>query len=232
MGKDRTKFVESQGEEESQGQQERKRTRDGRARQYAFVVYPDSAPEDWIKRLDDLHIEALISPLHDQDKNPDGSQKKPHWHCMLLFDGKKSLAQINDIREKILGSNYNPGLEDIGSLRGYARYLIHADNPEKHQYPKSGVIALGGADYDATIALPGDDVKMMGDILEFINSSDIYYFDQLLSVFKVSNPDWFSFLVQRRSYVVVQVLKAKAARARVGEPFVKLKNCGVVQDED
>ena len=228
MRKSKPESVESQGEE-SQGQQERKRARDGRARQYAFVVYPDSAPDDWIQRLDDLHIEALISPLHDRDVNPDGKSKKSHWHCMLLFDGKKSLAQINEIREKVLGPDYNRALEDIGSLRGYARYLCHLDNPEKFQYPRSGVTALGGADFDATIALPGDDVKMMGDILEYINSSDIFYFDQLLSVFKVSNPDWFSFLIQRRSYVVVQILKAKAKRARVGEPLSTNFNHGIVK---
>lgn len=231
MRKDKKKVGESQ--EDSQAELERKSKKDARRRQYAFLVYPDSAPEDWIARLDALHIEALISPLHDRDIDPEGGIKKPHWHVMLMFDGKKSLAQIDEIRDKVLGSNYNRKLEDIGSMRGYARYMCHLDNPEKAQYSRNDVVSLCGADYEAAIFLPGDDVKMMADIFSYINSSGIYYFDQLMTAIKSSNPDWFSFLVQRRSYVVVQYLKARAARDRVGVPLVtSISDCGVVSDED
>ena len=66
-----------------------KRSGGDRARAFAFLVYEDSAYPDWMERLADLHIEAFVSPLHDKDVNPDGSLKKPHWHVLLYFSGKK-----------------------------------------------------------------------------------------------------------------------------------------------
>lgn len=63
--------------------------RDQRTRNFATVVYPESAPSDWIDKLDQLHVAALISPLHDKDTNPSGEPKKPHYHVLLMFEGKK-----------------------------------------------------------------------------------------------------------------------------------------------
>ena len=51
-----------------------------KTRAWTFIVYPDSAPDDWRDILDDLHIPWCESPLHDKDQNPTGEQKKAHWH--------------------------------------------------------------------------------------------------------------------------------------------------------
>ena len=186
--------------------------RDSRQRAYAFLAYEDSSYPDWMDRLADEHIAALVSPYHDRDKNPDGSDKKPHWHVMLMFEGKKSLKQLNEIRERVLGPNYNRGLENIGSLRGYARYMCHLDNPEKAQYSRSEVRAFGGADYDAVIMLPGDDVKMLGDIIEYIRTNGVEYYSDFLLMCRDNMPDWFSMLVTRKSYVVIEFIKSESAR--------------------
>ena len=39
----------------------------GRTRNYATVVYPESAPEGWQSILEDQFVSAFISPLHDCD---------------------------------------------------------------------------------------------------------------------------------------------------------------------
>ena len=46
-----------------------------RFRNYATVVYPESAPENWQEILSDQIIPAFISPLHDSDVNPDGERR-------------------------------------------------------------------------------------------------------------------------------------------------------------
>ena len=79
------------------------KTRDLRQRTYATIVYPDSAPNDWQDILASLCIPAFISPLHDKDTNPTGEPKKPHYHVLLMFDGKKSSAQVDDIRKTFGG---------------------------------------------------------------------------------------------------------------------------------
>lgn len=187
---------------------------DERKRQYAFLVYEDSSYPDWMERLDQMHVEGLISPYHDKDMNPDGTQKKPHWHVLLMFEGKKSEAQINEIREKAIGPNYNKAFEDVGSLRGYARYLCHMDNPEKAQYERSEVRALGGADYDAIIMLPSDDVRMLGDVMEYIRTNNIRYFSDFLLICRDNNPDWFNMLVSRKSYVIIEFIKSETYKAQ------------------
>ena len=40
----------------------------GRLRNFATVVYPESAPENWLDRLDGLHVPAFVSPLHNQPR--------------------------------------------------------------------------------------------------------------------------------------------------------------------
>ena len=99
-----------------------------RTRNFATVVYPESAPSDWIDKLDQLHVAALISPLHNKDTNPSGEPKKPHYHVLLMFEGVKDYeTQVKPIFAEIGGV----GREMVNSARGYARYLCHLDNPEK-----------------------------------------------------------------------------------------------------
>ena len=39
---------------------------------YATIVYPESAPTDWLDKLEEEHIQALVSPIHDKDIEKDG----------------------------------------------------------------------------------------------------------------------------------------------------------------
>ena len=190
---------------------------DERQRCYAFLAYEDSSLPDWEDRLANEHIAALVSPWHDQDTNPDGSPKKKHKHVMLMFEGKKSLAQINEIRERVLGPNYNPKLENIGSMRGYARYLLHLDNPEKAQYDRAGIREYGGADFDAVTALASDDTRMIGEIMEYIRANGVRYYSDFMLMCKDNNPAWFSMLISRKSYVVIEFIKSEAAKVRAAE---------------
>ncbi|HDT7711324.1 TPA: replication protein, partial [Enterococcus faecium] len=52
-----------------------RKTKDERTRNWTFVVYPESAPENWREFLDELHVPWVESPLHDKDVNPDGELK-------------------------------------------------------------------------------------------------------------------------------------------------------------
>ena len=71
-----------------------------RTRNYACVVYADSAPSDWRDRLAATFIPSFISPYHDKDLNPTGEVKKPHWHVLIMFDSVKTSEQA----EKVLST--------------------------------------------------------------------------------------------------------------------------------
>ena len=103
-----------------------------KGRDWAFIVYPESAPKNWREILDETHMRWVESPLHDKDFNPDGTFKKPHWHVMLSADGPITLKAV----EKIIEPLNVPAPQKVGSGRGMIRYFIHLDNPEKYQYSR------------------------------------------------------------------------------------------------
>ncbi|KAA9252434.1 Rep family protein, partial [Streptococcus anginosus] len=52
---------------------------DGRVRNWSWIVYPDSAPENWRSILDETGEKWIESPLHDKDINETTNEiKKPH----------------------------------------------------------------------------------------------------------------------------------------------------------
>lgn len=181
-----------------------KRT-DTRIRNFATIVYPDSAPENWQDILAQQFVPAFISPLHDKDINPTGEPKKPHYHVLLMFEGKKSVEQVTEIFNLIGGV----GCEKVNSIRGYARYLCHLDNPEKAQYEQNLVRSLGGADYVGTIGLVTDKYKAIGEMIDFCEENDIVSYSDLLIYARVNRSDWFRVLCDNGTVVIKEFLKSR-----------------------
>lgn len=176
-----------------------------RTRNFATVVYPESAPSNWQDILVDEKIPAFISPIHDKDMNPYGESKKAHYHVMIMFEGPKTVDQAAEVFSKIGGV----GCERINSVRGYARYLCHLDNPEKCQYAKENVRALCGADYHSTIGLAIDRYVAIMDIMDFIDENNIYSYYELMKYARMERMDWFRVLCDSGTYVVKEYIKSK-----------------------
>ena len=180
------------------------KTKDGRSRNYATVVYPESAPADWIDRLASFVIPCYVSPLHDSDVNPTGEPKKEHYHVLFCFEGKKSKEQISQIVETIGGV----GCESVNSLRGYARYLCHLDNPEKHQYSIDDVKSFGGADYITAINLVTDKYKCIKEMIDYCKTNKVYVYADLLEYCSENRSDWFRVLCDNGTVVMKEYLKS------------------------
>ena len=175
-----------------------------RVRNYATVVYPESAPDNWQCILADMCIPCFISPLHDQDVDPGGEPKKPHHHVMIMFDGVKTREQAQEVFDQIGGV----GNETVQSIRGYARYLCHLDNPEKAQYSPDDVLAYGGADYITTIGLVTDKYKAIGEMMDFCVNNGVFGYATLLMWCRANNPGWFRVLCDNGSFVMKEFLKS------------------------
>ena len=178
----------------------------GRTRNYATVVYPESAPQNWQEILAEQFVQAFISPLHDKDINPTGEIKKEHYHVILMFDSVKTKEQAEEVFQKINGV----GCEVIQSIRGYARYLCHLDNPEKHQYEPQNVRSLCGADYSTTIGLVTDKYKAISEMIDFCEDSDIVSYSDLLKYCRTDRFDWFRVLCDNGTIVIKEYLKSRA----------------------
>lgn len=177
---------------------------DTRKRNFATVVYPESAPEGWRDILAGYFVPAFVSPLHDRDINATGEPKKPHYHVMVMFEGKKSEEQVKALFESIGGV----GLEVVESLRGYARYLCHLDNPEKAQYNPSDVVSIGGADYSYSIGLVADKYKAVRDMIAFCKANQIVSYAELLEYAAVEQDTWFRVLCDNGTVVMKEYLKS------------------------
>lgn len=169
-----------------------------------------SPPEDWRERIIQMHVMALISPMHIGDHNPDGKLKKPHYHVMFIFEGKKSYeTQIKPLFDQIGGV----GREEVASMRGYARYMLHMDNPEKQPYEQDDITAYGGADFETIIRLPGDTMKAFRDITDFITRNDIYGYAELVDALRVHSPELEEAAVMKLTYPLIKYLKSRSWEA-------------------
>jgi hypothetical protein len=167
----------------------------GRARYWTFLVYEDSAPENWRSILDDYHAPWVESPYHDKDINPDGTPKKPHWHVMIYFEGKRSFDQIVDLVNLI----NSPIPQPVLSAQGLIRYFIHLDNPEKFQYNMLDIVPHQGIDITKYF-FPSETqhIAYLHQMFDFINQQDIRYYSDLLDYARLHKPDtWFVTLSQR-----------------------------------
>lgn len=176
-----------------------------RVRNYACIVYPESAPENWLQILADMAVPCLVSPLHNRDFNADGKPKKPHYHVLFTFEGKKSKSQFNVLIKPLNGTE----VVDVQSIRGYARYLCHLDNPEKAQYNVADIKQFGGADYEAFVCMSSDITKQVRLMQYYIKKQHIYSYNYFLDICAESFPDWHYLLVNRCSFVIQCYLQSR-----------------------
>lgn len=100
-----------------------------KTRTYAFLLYPDT---------NDKHKTALVllrqgynylAIQHTEDTTEEGMPKGAHFHCIVKFRQPRWLSAVSEE----LGVEPNL-FRDCKSFDGYARYMLHLDNPEKAQY--------------------------------------------------------------------------------------------------
>ena len=161
-----------------------------KSRGWACIVYPESAPADWVSQLEDGHVPVLISPLHDSDQRADGERKKAHYHVLAVWDGPTTEQAARDFFSRA-GVGAPP--ERVASLRGYARYLIHLDDHDKHRYDAADVIAISGADW-ASVALDEGQLvdRALDEIETWIDTTGCISYAALCRYARAERPDWTS----------------------------------------
>lgn len=194
-----------------------KKKKDERVRNWTFIVYPDSAPRDWLNILQESHIPFCVSPLHDKDVNPDGTLKKPHWHVLLKFPNKMSYKQVLSLT-RMLNS---PNPQKCNNLVGMVRYFSHKDNPEKYQYNQQDTKGYCGFDVNKYLLTDAEKAEeryqCIGEMTQFIDENNIYEFQDLLMYARDNRfDDWFKLLCDNSAYIIGQYIKSKRNRMKEG----------------
>lgn len=184
---------------------------DVKARAWTFIVYPESAPENWREVLDGFHVPWACSPLHDKDVNATGEPKKPHWHILLSFSGKKAYKQIWSVSEGINGTCP----QVCHDQKGLIRYFSHRDNPEKAQYDQRDIEAHGGFDLEEYLKSTASEcMKLQDEMIEWCFKYHITEF-WVLKVYALrERPDW-SAELSRSCFQITQFLKSRRHSAGI-----------------
>ena len=149
-------------------------------RNWAFVVYPESAPKNWREQLALTGLQCAISPLHDRDVNPTGEPKKPHYHVILAYSGPTSYNVVKALTNGKLGQTIPQPIEQ---LEGYYRYFTHKDNPEKAQYSAADIETINGFDIRNYIDLTKSEVvRIKREIQAFIRDNQLFEYADLMDL--------------------------------------------------
>lgn len=177
-----------------------------RFRNWSFVVYPESAPQDWCDILDDLHIQWVKSPLHDKDVDANGEVKKDHWHVLVMFDSVKTFDQIKEITDKLNA----PIPQKAQSVKGLVRYMAHLDDPDKHQYPVSQIIARGGVDISELLKpSAGERDDIIAEMCDWVDDNEIVHFKELARYARHNRrDDWHAMLTRNSTMYMVEYIKS------------------------
>jgi len=194
---------------------EKTKVKDTRAKNWTVVLYPESAPENWLDILTEMHIEYIISPLHDKDINATGEVKKAHWHILLMFGSLKSYEQVLEVTQ-VLNC---PSPQKCHNSKAMVRYMAHLDNPEKAQYDANQIKGYGGVDL-AELLKPSSSERynLVKDMIIFTQENDITEYQDLVDYsLQHRYDDWFPALCDNCSLIMINYLRS--ARHRTNKPI-------------
>lgn len=149
--------------------------KDIKKRYWTFILYPESAPDNWLEILQLKGLEFAISPLHDKDINPTGELKKAHYHLILHYNGPTTYSCVKNLTDQL----NQPIPQPVESPQGIYRYFTHKDNPDKFQYNSNDIKLYNGFDIETCLSST-DIIKNIKEIQFIINEKNINEYSSLL----------------------------------------------------
>lgn len=190
-------------------------------RNWTFVLYPESAPKDWLEQLKLSGLMSAISPLHDKDLNPTGEPKKAHHHVLLVYSGPTTYNAVAKFTAS-LNSTVPQALE---SVRGMYRYFSHKDNPEKYQYDEGDIVTVNGFNIADLVELTKSEVnEIKKNVLQLIREVGICEYAGLVD-FLVDNELWaeYDVAINNTLFFNTYITSRRYAEQREAENIGKLE---------
>ena len=188
---------------------------------WSFIIYPESAPEDWRDRLEASGLSAIIGPLHDKDvwkhdspetaterkgkRHKKGDPKKAHYHAGVQFPKEISLKRAAMYIQAITAG---PVPQPCKDERGYEAYLSHHDKagkalPGKAEYNAEDVVKLN--DWQARPSKK-DKAIMERQLEEYIIRKGFQSFQAAVTGVRFDLGDDYLQLLRHRGYYYSQLV--------------------------
>lgn len=156
-----------------------------RSNKWAFLIYQESAPENYLEVLEDLHIPFVLSPWHDKDVNKQtGEFKKSHKHGALFFDSLKSYSQVSELLTEKLNSPAH--VEIVMSPKGMYDYFTHAENPDKTLYDVNEIESGCGFELEKFLIEQASGT-FLNEVIDLIEENEITEFEELVKFARKNN---------------------------------------------
>lgn len=166
-------------------------------RNWSFILYADSAPNDWRQILIKQGIPTACSPWHDSDNDKEGNLLKPHKHVILAFSGPTTFNNVKSLFTEPLNAT-RP--EPVASIRGYYQYFTHELETNKAIYSADDIDCFNGFNIERFGS--GDKVSsavLVSELCELAVNSGVTNFFELFQIAKSLGTDYVDVL-SKKSY--------------------------------
>lgn len=157
-----------------------------KARNFTFIIYPESIPDDWEDCLEKLGVSMAVSPLHNLDEterkfedmtkeqqvifNAGGKvYKKPHYHVLYIARNPVTIESVRNKIKRILGSKSLSHIEIVDYVESVFKYLTHetsdAIKKNKHKYDKANLKFINDFDIDRYVMLDENQKRELKNVL-------------------------------------------------------------------
>ncbi|EGO2715368.1 TPA: replication protein [Enterococcus faecalis] len=170
-------------------------TKERRSNKWAFLIYEESAPDNYLEILNGLHVPFVLSPWHDKDiYSGTGELKKSHKHGAFYFDSLKSYTQVSElVSDKLNGPAH---VEVVMSPKGMFDYFTHAENPSKTSYDVENIESGAGFELDKFLLEQNTD-NFMNDVIDIIEENNFMEFEDLVRYARENNYLLLGLIVER-----------------------------------
>lgn len=110
---------------------------------WQFIIYPESAVNDWRDVITERGLCFAVSPLHEYDLTSEGELKKPHHHVILPYPASTTYNNVKALTVDELGGTIPKVVDNV---RGAYEYLTHKNHPQKFQYSDDEIELHNGFD--------------------------------------------------------------------------------------
>ena len=169
--------------------------KDKRSNKWTFLIYQESAPENYLDVLEEMHIPFVLSPWHDKDINKEtGEFKKAHKHGVLFFESLKSYTQVSELLTEKL--NTPSHVEVVMSPKGMYDYFIHAENPDKTLYNIDEIESGCGFELEQFL-ITNNNEQFLSTVIDIIEVHNFTEFNNLVRYARVENPSLLNLIIDK-----------------------------------
>lgn len=166
-----------------------------RSNKWAFLLYQESAPKNYLDILEEMHIPFVLSPWHDKDINKKtGEFKKAHKHGVLFFESLKSYTQVSELLTEKLHTPSH--VEVVMSPKSMYDYFIHAKNPDKTLYNMDEIESGCGFELEQFL-ITNNNEEYLSTVIDIIEEHNFTEFNNLVRYARVENPSLLNLIIDK-----------------------------------